>query len=541
MVACSTWRRLRNAFRKLGIPGLLAFALLVFQVAIPWSVTWFATQDGPSHLYNAVVARELVLHHRHTPFASVYQINRRIVPNWAGTFLLGGIEAIVGADHAEKVMVSLLLCTGFFAFAFAVRSFAPKASPWTPLANFLVQSWFLWIGFFNFYLSMLLALVAAGFYVRGECRLSPRRTCVLAAGLLGVFFTQLIGAAIALLTIGCIAFWVHVVVPGVMRPRGPVRWKQLIPVAASMLPVLLLTSTFAFTSSEGGSGTGWLNALLAFPLHVFATAPGANGAQYYLWPAALSYMVASVFVLTRGEWRSPRGGLVLAMLGTFGLYLLVPDKGLGGDLVKLRFAWGVFLLGGLLVASAHRMRRFQLPLALYVAVFLTANLVATAQSVADSSDMIGDYLAQAGTPPRGARLIRLRYQTPDLGAKYGIGGLGRDPVFHLDGLIAARCRCIDLTDYEAPSEVFPVVFKTNVERGLQFALWGMEGPGAETSAQLDWLRARLPVPIDYALVVANASSPAVGRDQVIANLTGAGMRLVSLPGKDAFVAAYKKP
>ena len=186
MVACSTWRRLRNAFRKLGIPGLLAFALLVFQVAIPWSVTWFATQDGPSHLYNAVVARELVLHHRHTPFASVYQINRRIVPNWAGTFLLGGIEAIVGADHAEKVMVSLLLCTGFFAFAFAVRSFAPKASPWTPLANFLVQSWFLWIGFFNFYLSMLLALVAAGFYVRGECRLSPRRTCVLAAGLLGV-------------------------------------------------------------------------------------------------------------------------------------------------------------------------------------------------------------------------------------------------------------------------------------------------------------------------------------------------------------------
>ena len=111
----------------------------------------------------------------------------------------------------------------------------------------------------------------------------------------------------------------------------------------------------------------------------------------------------------------------------------------------------------------------------------------------------------------------------------------------VDALIAARCRCIDLSDYEALSEIFPIVFRANVERGPQFALWGLEGPGADVSEQLDWLRAKLPVPIDYVVVLADASSPATGRDKLLANLTRAGMRKVSHPRKDGFVEAWRRP
>ena len=44
------------------LPTLLAFSLLFAQAAIPWTVSSFATEDGPSHVYNAVVASDLVLH-----------------------------------------------------------------------------------------------------------------------------------------------------------------------------------------------------------------------------------------------------------------------------------------------------------------------------------------------------------------------------------------------------------------------------------------------------------------------------------------------
>jgi len=526
--------------RRSFFPSLLAFSLLIAQMVIPWTVTWFATEDGPSHIYSAVVARNLVLHHGNTRFSSVYQLNRRVAPNWTGTLLLALIEPVAGVDHAEKVLVSLCICFGFFAFAYAVTSFAPEASPWTPLANFLLQTWFLWIGFYNFYIAMLLALVVVGYYVRAEGVLTIRRGIVLAAGLLAVFFTQLLGAAAALLTIGFVAVWIHAIVPGVFRPRSAVRWKQVGAALMTMLPVLGLTLVFARSSQPiDYSKNDWLGALLGFPLHVFASASGMAGGQAYVWPAVLSYIVTAVFLMTRSEWRSAKAGVVPAMAGLFALYVAVPDEGMGGAIVKVRFAWGVFLLGGLLAASVRRMRFIQIPMAVYIAAFLIGNLVVTSQTLSDSSDMIGDYLAAAGQPKRAATMIRYRYPTPDLPSRYAIEGLGRDPLFHLDALIAARCRCLDLSDYEALSQLFPIVFRSNTDRGLQFALWGMEGPGPNAREQYNWLQAGLPVPIDYVIVVADASSPSAGRDQLTTAVEST-LQPVARPGKDVFVQAYRQ-
>ena len=532
---------LKSRFRRRPVlPALLAFSLLMVQMAIPWTVTWFATEDGPSHIYSAVVARDLVVHHGNTRFSSVYQLNRRVVPNWTATVLLAVIEAGAGVDYAEKAMASLCICFGFFAFAYAVKSFAPEANPWTPLANFLLQTWFLWIGFYNFYLAMLMALAAAGYYVRAECVLTLRRGLVLGLALLGVFFTQLLGAAAALLTLGFIALWIHVIVPGALRPRSGARWKQAGAALLTMLPVLGLTLLFARSAQPiDYAKNDWLGALLGFPLHVFASAAGMAGGQVYVWPAVLSYIVAAVFLMTRSEWRSGKGGVAAAMIALFALYVAVPDEGMGGAIVKVRFAWGVFLLGGVLAASVRRMRLLQLPMAIYIAGFLAGNLVVTAQTLSDSSDLIGDYLGAAGEPKQASAMIRYRYSTPDLAGRYAIEGLGRDPLFHLDALIAARCRCLDLSDYEALSQLFPIVFRSNTERGLQFALWAMEGPGPDARAQFDWLRAGLPVPVDYVIVVANASSPAAGRDQLTTALEGSLQR-VPRPAKDAFVQAYKR-
>ena len=522
------------------LPPLLAFALLFAQAVIPWTVSWFATEDGPSHVYNAVVASNLLVHRGHTHFSSVYQINRRIMPNWTATILLAAIEQIAGVDYAEKAMASLCLCVGFFAFAYAVRCFAPGSNCWTPLANFLLQTWFLWVGFYNFYLSMLLALVVVGYYVRSDGILTIRRGAVLGAALIGVFFTQLLGAMVGIITLGLVAVWIHVIVPSAFRPRVRAGWRQMGAALLTMLPTLLLTLLFVRSSQPlDHSKNDWLGALLALPLHAFASASGLAGGQVYVWPAVLSYIVAAVFLMTRAEWRSAKGGVVLAIIALFGLYVAVPDEGMGGAIIKVRFAWGVFLLGGLLASSARALRRFQLPMAVYIGGFLIGNLVVTSQTLSDSSDLIGDYLAGAGQPRRAASIIRFRYSTPDLPARYAIEGIGRDPLFHLDALIAARCRCIDLSDYEALTETFPVVFRSNVDRGLQLALWGMEGPGENASEQYDWLRGRLPVPIDYVIVVADGSSPRAGRDKLIANLTS-GMRVVSHPVKGAFVEAYQR-
>ena len=51
----------------------------------------------------------------------------------------------------------------------------------------------------------------------------------------------------------------------------------------------------------------------------------------------------------------------IASMAIFLVYLIVPDSGLGGNQVRVRFAWVVFLLGVPLVSSAARLQPLERP------------------------------------------------------------------------------------------------------------------------------------------------------------------------------------
>ena len=50
-------------------------------------------------------------------------------------------------------------------------------------------------------------------------------------------------------------------------------------------------------------------------MHVFATANGLAGGQWYLWPAVLALMIIAVLGMRRSEWRTAKGGLAIAARG----------------------------------------------------------------------------------------------------------------------------------------------------------------------------------------------------------------------------------
>jgi hypothetical protein len=167
------------------LPSELAFCLLAIQIAIPWKVPHFVTQDGPSYLYNAVVAKKLLFHEQ--PYAALYRINPHIIPSWASTILFALSASLAGAGHAEQLIMSLTLCLGFFSFSYAIRALAPKALPFTPLSNALLETWFLWMGFYNFFLGMTLLPLGIGFYARRGGKLTMRAAATLSFGLAMLF------------------------------------------------------------------------------------------------------------------------------------------------------------------------------------------------------------------------------------------------------------------------------------------------------------------------------------------------------------------
>jgi hypothetical protein len=506
---------------------ILAFALLGWQVALPWTVPHFVTQDGPSHLYGATVIRDLVFNHAHSVYSLWYTIQRIPLPNWTASLALALLEAVGGVERAERLFVSAAILAGFFAVAYAIRGLSRDANPFTPLTNFLLHTWFLWLGFYNFYLGMALMPFAIGYYARYAGKFTRRRAAALAAILLAIFLTHLIAAAVAAMAVLSMALWMALANPREARRR------ELAMIAAALFPVCALMAFYALQPHDRVKFA--IKALWAwheFPMHVFVTASGDDGTQRLLRNILSVYIVAAAASMRKEEWRSPRAGLFLAAVGAFLLYIFVPDEGVGGGMVKIRFSWAMFFLGGIAALSVSRMRWVRAPLAVCAAILLAPNFTATTRTLQGMSAMADDYLPVAEQIPPGARFVRFHYAMPDAPDRFGYGNAGRDPLAHLDGFAAARVRAVDMSDYEALSRNFPLVYKKKIDPGFQSGLAAFEGPDSGTLPTLLWLNHELPLPIEYVLLIGDEHAPAADRQ-------GIHQMLEYLDSHDVLAAASK--
>lgn len=530
------------------LPAALAFALLAFQMAIPWTTRHFLPQDSPSHLYTGVVLKDLLLHGKGV-YSSYYALQpgftAKLVPNWATALLFGLADSIAGPAHAQALLASLYTLVGFLSFGYAVRSLSPNAGPWWPVANFTLHSWFLWIGFLNFYLGMLLCPLAAGFYIRHAHRFRLRHALALAAGLVGLFFTHILAAALAAMAAGVIAVWLHLVSPWLL-PAGPrPKLRTLLRplgraaiVAAAMIPVLVLMGVFAGSSKDQpafkpAAGVAWES----FPMQSFVTGPGRSGTQEFLWPAMLCLFAVAALTLSREEWASARGGLFVAALLTMGLYLAVPDRGFGGDQSKVRFAWAVFLFGAMLASSAGRLRPLWPAVSLYVTCFLAGSLWTSLSATRAIGRAVDAYVSATDAIPAGATLIRFHYPTPRVPGRFGFEGIPFAPMFHVDSYAAARRRAVNLTDYQAASGVFPVVYGPAIDTVHRYAFWGLETPGMKGAEVFRWLQSTAPR-FDYVVVTGQETTPPTSDIGALIAALEAGMKLVAKGGDDVFVRVY---
>src|SRR5438105_2231676 len=145
------------------LPAILAYALLALQLSVPWWARYYVTMDGPSHLYTSRATWETLLGHE--PFHSVYHLQTAKLTNWATIILFNLASAVFGTLNAEKVVWTLSVAFAFWGFSYLAKSLDP-AAPLSPVINFLGTTWFLWVGFYNFYLATVLYVVVVGYFVR---------------------------------------------------------------------------------------------------------------------------------------------------------------------------------------------------------------------------------------------------------------------------------------------------------------------------------------------------------------------------------------
>jgi hypothetical protein len=186
---------------------LLALVVMLVLVLLPvWWWPLVATQDGPSHLYNATVVNESLA--GHGPSTAIYEVAWKPLPNWGGTLLLMALLKIVPLSFVPRVMLTLIGVAPIAATLW-LRHEAGSARGWLWTAAFAAclatgRAWAM--GFESFSLGIASALCVIALYVRFRERLNLTRSLAIGGLLVCTFFCHLVPWAFAAGTIAVLAF-----------------------------------------------------------------------------------------------------------------------------------------------------------------------------------------------------------------------------------------------------------------------------------------------------------------------------------------------
>src|SRR5947209_5795917 len=152
--------------RRLRDPDLLLFlVLLVLQVVPLWAFACFPSQDGPTHLENAVILREYDRPDRPL-LRKFYTLSDRFHPHWFGHLALAGLMSVLPPLLAEKVLLAGYVVVLPLGLRYALEGARPGAG-WLAVLGFpFVGNYLFHMGFYNFCWSLALFPVVVGYYLR---------------------------------------------------------------------------------------------------------------------------------------------------------------------------------------------------------------------------------------------------------------------------------------------------------------------------------------------------------------------------------------
>ena len=216
--------------------GLVMLGTLT--LAPVWVSPVLVTNDGASHLYNAMVAAAVKA--QRPPFATYYQVEGGGVrPNQTAQFLLVQLGERLDWEVAERILVTIAIGVTFGVLVLLVaRQGLAVSAATAALVTWLSHNWFVWMGLYDFTLSVacygaLLLLLARP--------LTAFRFVLVQATLALLYLTHFFTFAVAIGLCVVVLAW-----RAVFR-RGP--WRAL----WALAPAALL---YVIEVGSGGPGAG---------------------------------------------------------------------------------------------------------------------------------------------------------------------------------------------------------------------------------------------------------------------------------------------
>ena len=218
----------------------LFLLLLILHLAPLWIFTYFPSQDGPSHTYNAFTLKEYHKHENYT-MRDVWKLNITIFPNWLSHITLAALLYIFPPILSEKILLTFavgLVPISFFYFLNAVHN---RGFLFGWLGFLFSYNYLLFMGFYNFALSIAFFFFSFGYWWKHKDNLRVNHLIVLYLLLLVTYLCHIVSYGLVLLgmSVAATCLWGGEAIAKTWRERnvsGPA--SMLVGFVAGLKPLL---------------------------------------------------------------------------------------------------------------------------------------------------------------------------------------------------------------------------------------------------------------------------------------------------------------
>lgn len=449
--------------RRRGGLSLLFAALIVVHLSPIWWWPYFPSQDGPSHVDNALVLKD---HASEPLYQQYYRRRAEPLPNWFIQATLVVLLWIAPPFLAEKILLTIYAILLPLALAYLSRAAQPVWGEIGLLVGCLSTYHFLlYMGFYNFSFGVIFYLLVVGYWWRRQDRCDGRSAAVLNLLLILTYFCHIVPLVLALATLGLLAM---------ATADRQSRRRRVVFFTLYLLPAYVLPAWYLLRlglSAEAGWGPPhsrfrYLTRLGSLAIH------SDQYPCYRLLLLVLAVLVAlsvadRLHLFERHRARGPSrvrlrrsDAFYLAFLLILGIYFATPNEVGSGSMIAPRVALFPLLvlvpalrpgdrplirgaiasaLGALLVAQVFFLHRHHVGAAGELEELTSGILV---------------------IEPRSTLLPLLFEHRPSPRPRV-------NALLHAGGYYAAKTGGVDLSNYEADSDHFPTAFRQELRPGLE--------------------------------------------------------------------------
>jgi hypothetical protein len=428
----------------------LYWSLVSTVVGQIWMVQFFPTQDGPMHAYNGWLLAHLLLKNP-SGVTAAYRLNLYALTNCASTVLLAALCLIVRSSVACKVVSSV----GVVGLALAAWTENARREDGQYLLPFLILplalSKFLFFGFYNFSLSLPLAiLIIAG---AARYQIFPSRG---AAGRLAILFVLI---ALCHPAVYCAMMIVVVSLAIMGLPARPFQWRlSLFLIGSPSIGGIIVLPFFLLHPVRDAAivglpqvTSGLLNLILSLPLRSLTL---IDNQLALAWSCVV--VAVGIFAYSSGKWGKLAVAYSVAFVLLTTMLAVIPDSLAGGGAVSLRLSVLAYIALVLVVSeinTSYWADRLSIAAAsVYVAVFIACHFTYLNDMSRETAHYVDTVML---VHPKGPVLSLCFNQQ---GNGYPGEATNYQPLLHIAGYVDTDLGIVDYNNVEADLGYFPVEF-----------------------------------------------------------------------------------